>query len=150
MPYDRPPLSKPDGDGVIERPIRGGEELVAQRIKLTIGVAVTKLDRERQMVMLSDGGSLAYGRLLLATGARPRKLDCNGGERAMVFRTLADAKAIYAAASPKARVVIIGAGLIGLELAAVLGGEGVPHRGCGGRTTPAWPQCSRRFGAEVG
>jgi 3-phenylpropionate/trans-cinnamate dioxygenase ferredoxin reductase subunit len=76
-------------------------------------------------VLLSDGQTLPYDRLLLATGARPRRLACPGAERALDFRTFADAMAIFSRTEAGKTVAVIGGGLIGMELAAVLRGKGV-------------------------
>jgi 3-phenylpropionate/trans-cinnamate dioxygenase ferredoxin reductase subunit len=125
LPYERPPLSKPDGGGAIEKPICTLESLQVSKIDLLTGVRVQTADRAARTVSLSDGTTLPYDKLLLATGATPRKLTCAGGELALSLRTLDDARQIYAAAVPGARVTVIGGGLIGLELAAVLAGRRV-------------------------
>ena len=125
LPYERPPLSKPDASGVIEKPITSLEILSEKAIHLKCGVSASAINRNAQEVSLSDGGSLAYDRLLLATGARPRTLTCPGGDRAQVLRTIEDANAIYAAAENATKVVIVGGGLIGLELAAELRTRGL-------------------------
>jgi 3-phenylpropionate/trans-cinnamate dioxygenase ferredoxin reductase component len=125
LPYERPPLSKPDKNGVIEKPICTPDRLQDSKIELLAGVRALAVDAAARMVTLSDGRVLGYDKLLLATGAMPRKLGCAGGELALPLRTLADAKQVYAAATPETRVTVIGAGLIGMELAAVLVRRGV-------------------------
>jgi len=122
-PYERPPLSKAGADGVTCKPIAADGALAG--VKTVFGVGALALDRAARVLRLADGRVLAYDRLLLATGARPRRLSCPGGERAAVLRTRADAERIFAAARPGARAVIVGAGLIGLELAATLRGRGL-------------------------
>lgn len=125
LPYERPPLSKPDASGAVEKPITSPEILSEKAIDLKCGVSANAIVRNAHEVSLSDGGLLAYDRLLLATGARPRTLTCPGGDRAQVLRTIKDANAIYAAAENATKVVIVGAGLIGLELAAELRTRGL-------------------------
>lgn len=125
LPYERPPLSKPDAEGVIQKPICTAEMLRDRDIELLDGVRVTALNRSARSVSLSSGKMLHYDKLLFATGARPRQMNCDGAERTLTFRTTQDAERIYKIAQPGARVVIVGAGLIGLELAAVLVSRGV-------------------------
>lgn len=125
LPYERPPLSKPDAAGVIQKPICTAEMLRDKDITLLDGVEVAALDRNALSVSLSSGAMLYYDKLLFATGASPRQMACDGAERALTFRTAQDAGRIYDIAQPGTRVVIVGAGLIGLELAAVLVTRGV-------------------------
>jgi 3-phenylpropionate/trans-cinnamate dioxygenase ferredoxin reductase subunit len=125
LPYERPPLSKPLDGAVQMKPICGLPALEAARIDYHHGVSALRIEVDDRSVALSDGRSLAYGKLLLATGARPRKLACPGAERALDFRTYADAAAIFSKVEAGGRVAIIGGGLIGMELAAVLRGKGV-------------------------
>lgn len=125
MPYERPPLSKPQEKRSFEKPITSQEALDEKDITLMSGVSATSLDRERRGVALSNGTTIPYETLLLATGARPRRLACPGAEHAVLFRTRDDAQAVYDRAMPGIKVVIIGAGLIGLELAAELVGRGL-------------------------
>lgn len=120
-PYERPPLSKPDGEAVTLRPIAAD----LSGIDVRLGCRVAGLERPSQTVLLEDGTRLSYDRLLLATGATPRLLPGDPDRRALPLRTRADAEAIFARARPGARAVIVGAGLIGLELAAVLVRRGV-------------------------
>ena len=89
------------------------------------GLSASKLDTDAGIVTLSDGRVLRYEKLLLAPGARPRKLTCPGAELALDFRTHADAEAIFSGVAAGRRVAIIGGGLIGMELASVLRGKDV-------------------------
>lgn len=125
LPYERPPLSKPEADRAILKPICTTLALAEKDIRLLDGVKATNIDRRAQTVALSSGKSIGYDLLLFATGPSPRSLRCEGADRALTFRTLADANRIYAAADLAREVIIIGAGLIGLELAAELSGRGV-------------------------
>lgn len=124
LPYERPPLSKPGADGAVRRGICDGEALAAARIEYRPGQKVEAIDRAQRQLRLQDGSALPYGRLLLATGAQPRALACPGGETALPLRTHADAQRLFRACGPQARVVVVGAGLIGMELAAVLRAQG--------------------------
>lgn len=124
LPYERPPLSKPKADRAILKPICTAQALAEKGIRLLDGVRATNIDRRAKTVALSSGNAIAYDRLLFATGASPRSLGCEGADRALTFRTLADANRIYAAVDQAREVTIIGAGLIGLELAAELSGRG--------------------------
>lgn len=120
LPYERPPLSKSAPPTV--RPIATAEAYGAAGIDLVRGCRVTGIDRSRRRVLLADGGDLAYDKLLLATGARARTLP--GAEAARTLRTLDDAEAIMTAIGGGRRLVIVGGGFIGLELAATARGLG--------------------------
>jgi 3-phenylpropionate/trans-cinnamate dioxygenase ferredoxin reductase component len=122
-PYQRPPLSKAFLKGEMDihgLPLRAEAHFREQRIDLRLGVSATRIDRARQQVELSDGGTIAYGHLILATGARQRRLEARGVDLPGVFalRDIADATAIRERLAAKPKVVIIGAGFIGLEIAA--------------------------------
>lgn len=123
QPYERPPLSKPGPDGVTLKPI--APEGALDDVRFRSGVRVTAIDRAARRFRLADGETIPYDRLLLATGASPRPLPCKGGENALLMRRFDEAEAIFARAASAKQAVIIGAGLIGLELAAVLAGSGV-------------------------
>jgi 3-phenylpropionate/trans-cinnamate dioxygenase ferredoxin reductase component len=90
------------------------------RVELLPGTAVTGIDRSRREVTLSDGGHLAYGKLLLATGSVPRRLPLPGADTGGVLylRKLGDSDRIRDTFATASRVLIIGAGWIGLEVAA--------------------------------
>lgn len=120
-PYDRPPLSKAAicEDGA-QAPVLLLDEDTMASLKVTFlgGTAVREIDRAAQRLKLADGRTVAYDRLLLATGAAPRKLTLPGAERALTLRDQRDAEALRQAFAPGATVAIIGGGFIGLELAA--------------------------------
>ncbi|MBB3593455.1 3-phenylpropionate/trans-cinnamate dioxygenase ferredoxin reductase subunit [Rhizobium sp. BK529] len=125
LPYERPPLSKPASDAVRMKLICAKDGLADAGIDYLKGVSASKLDADAGTVTLSDGRVLAYQKLLLATGARPRRLACPGAERALDFRTHGDAEAIFSRAGVARSTAVIGGGLIGMELASVLRGEGI-------------------------
>lgn len=123
-PYHRPPLSKAyllGESSDAQLTIRGPEALAKKNIRLISGVSVTAIDRAAKTVSLSDGRSLAYSGLALATGSRPRPLPVPGADLGGVFplRTLDDCRAIEKALASATNVVVIGGGFIGLEFAAV-------------------------------
>lgn len=120
QPYERPPLSKPSTGEVTPKPIASEERFASADITLVTGDPVTAIDAVAGLVQLQSGRSLPYARLLLATGTQPRALPVEGGANAMTFRTLDDARAIFKAAEIASSAVLIGAGLIGLELASAL------------------------------
>ncbi|HEV8582521.1 MAG TPA: FAD-dependent oxidoreductase [Thermoanaerobaculia bacterium] len=124
-PYDRPNLSKDylAGNALEEWiPLHPREFYDEHRIDLLLGVEVTALDPKTRKVTLSDGHSLDYGALLLATGAEPVRLSLPGSDRPHVhtLRSLADSRAIIAKAKEARRAVVVGASFIGLEVAAAL------------------------------
>lgn len=123
LPYERPPLSKEALAGEAVAPpktIFDEDRFAAAGVRHLAGMAAVAIDRGAKRVALSDGTALAYERLLLATGAAPRRLNLPGAEdpRVMTLRTHDDAAAIGAALRPGTRLAVIGGGFIGLELAA--------------------------------
>jgi 3-phenylpropionate/trans-cinnamate dioxygenase ferredoxin reductase subunit len=123
LPYERPPLSKEYLRGEVprEQPRVHDDGFYAEHdVELLTGIAVSAIDTGARTVALSGGETLAYDRLLLATGSEPRRLRVPGAELDGVhhLRTLADSDAIAAALQPGARAVIAGGGWIGMEVAA--------------------------------
>ena len=130
LPYQRPPLSKKYLAGALERErliIRPAQFFAAHQVDTQLGRRVSEILRREQRVRLDDNTLLAYDALLLATGSRPRSLAAPGTELAgvHVLRTLADADRIRAECAPGGRMVIIGGGYIGLEVAATARGLGL-------------------------
>ncbi|MEQ8965854.1 MAG: FAD-dependent oxidoreductase [Azospirillaceae bacterium] len=126
-PYERPPLSKEALTGEDEpapRTIRDADGLAADGVTFLSGVRATGIDREARRVTLSDGQTIGYDALLLATGARARPLPCPGGENARLLRSFDDAAALRKRLASGARVVLVGGGFIGLELAASAAARG--------------------------
>lgn len=149
LPYERPPLSKPLDGAVQMKPICSAEALEAAGIDYLPGVPVTQIDTARRHLLLGDGRMLAYDRLLLATGARPRRLACPGVGRALDLRTFADAAAIFSRVEAAASVAIVGGGLIGMELAAVLRGKGIAVSVVEAAARPLGRAVPARFAARL-
>ncbi|MES5819995.1 FAD-dependent oxidoreductase [Streptomyces sp. RG80] len=118
-PYDRPPLSKQVLAGEWEPgrlALRPSGDLAALGLDLRLGVAASGLDLAGRTVHLADGSALSYDGLIVATGVRPRRLP---GEGAHVLRTLDDALTLRDRIGPGRRLVVVGAGFLGAEAAAV-------------------------------
>jgi NADPH-dependent 2,4-dienoyl-CoA reductase/sulfur reductase-like enzyme len=118
-PYDRPPLSKQllAGEWESDRlALRTCADLAALDLDLRLGIAATGLRLADRTVTLADGSEVPYDALVLATGVRPRRLP---GEGAHVLRTLDDALMLRERLTPGRRLVVVGAGFLGAEAAAV-------------------------------
>jgi NADPH-dependent 2,4-dienoyl-CoA reductase/sulfur reductase-like enzyme len=121
LPYDRPPLSKEvlRGDrDVAAATLRSADELAALDIDLRLGCAAARLAVDEREVVLSDGATIGYDDVVIATGATPRALPGLDGPGVHVLRTAEDCVALRDALTVGARVVVVGAGFIGLEVAA--------------------------------
>ena len=149
-PYERPPLSKgyllgkADRDSVFVHPARWYHE---HDVDLRTGVEVAMIDPAAHLVTF-DGGTLGYDKLLLATGASARRVDIPGAglQNVRYLRTLPESEALRAGFTPRARVVIVGAGWIGLETAAAA-------RTAGSSVTILEPESTaltRALGPELG
>ena len=122
IPYDRPPLSKAFLKG--EQGAEDGYVLpeawyAHHDVDLRIGTAVTSIDAGAHEVLATDGSRTAYDKLVLATGASPRRSDLPGADLGGVLylRTLEDSERLREAFQKDAKVVIVGGGWIGLEAA---------------------------------
>lgn len=121
FPYERPPLSKAAmtaADEPLPTHILDEPRCRAAGIAHLAGVRVTAIDRAAHRVELSDGRPLGYAKLLIATGAGPRRLALPGAEHALYLRTFADALALRSRLATGARLAVIGGGFIGLEVTA--------------------------------
>lgn len=118
-PYQRPPLSKALWKGGTT-PADTDLATAQSGAQLYLGRHIESLDRAERIARDGHGDSYRYRRLLLATGAAPRRLPFDGGERLIHFRTLDDYQALRRYAQPGAFVAVIGGGFIGCELAASL------------------------------
>jgi 3-phenylpropionate/trans-cinnamate dioxygenase ferredoxin reductase subunit len=149
-PYERPALSKgyllgkDTRDSVFVHP---ADWYAQNNVDLRTGVTVAMVDPAAHLVTF-EGGTIAYDKLLLATGSSARRIDIPGAGLGNVFylRTLPESEALRAAFTPEARVVIVGAGWIGLEAAAAA-------RTAGASVTIVAPQASalyQQLGPELG
>ncbi|WP_439616059.1 NAD(P)/FAD-dependent oxidoreductase [Shinella sp.] len=121
LPYERPPLSKEAlVAGAGPKLVADAERYVEARIDVLTGRTVSEIDRAGKRIVLGDGTALAYDKLLLATGARPRALPGTpyAGGRIVALRSHDDAAAIRAHLVDGSHIAILGGGFIGLELAA--------------------------------
>ncbi|MBG0564061.1 NAD(P)/FAD-dependent oxidoreductase [Actinoplanes aureus] len=128
-PYERPPLSKEYLLGTAPREkayVHDAGWYAAHDVDLRLGVRATGLDPAAHTVILAGGESVTYDRLLLATGSRVRLLDVPGAEHAGVryLRSLPDADRLLDDLPAARRVVVIGAGWIGLEATAAARAHG--------------------------
>ncbi|HUF09317.1 MAG TPA: FAD-dependent oxidoreductase [Rhodothermales bacterium] len=129
-PYDRPNLSKDYLAGSAPEewlPLRQSGFYANNDIDLVLGVQATSIYPDDGRVLLSNGDSLRFDRLLLATGATPVRLPVEGAKLPHVYylRTLADCRAIIHGSQGAKRVVVIGASFIGMEAAASLAERGL-------------------------
>ena len=123
LPYNRPPLSKKYLSGEMDRErllLRSGQFYEHANAEVRLGVRVTAIDRSDRRLRLNDGEELQYEHLLLCVGSRNRSLDVPGaGLRGLHYlRTIADVDGIRASLAGAKRLVVVGAGYIGLEAAA--------------------------------
>jgi 3-phenylpropionate/trans-cinnamate dioxygenase ferredoxin reductase subunit len=124
LPYNRPPLSKEAlADGVSFDAVALRRKAATAEVEWRLGVRVEHADLAGRTAALSDGTGAGWDGLVVATGMRARRLDLPGpaagpGSGRHAIRTLDDATALRAELTPSARVVIVGAGFIGCEVAA--------------------------------
>lgn len=150
-PYDRPPLSKKFLLGELEQDrlsLRPEAFYEKKGIELVLGARARGLDTTAREVELDDGRRLGFERMVIATGAAVRRLSCPGAELAGVhyLRSLADSLAIRKELGKGRRAVVIGAGVIGAEVAATCRARGVEVVMLDALDVPL----ERAFGADVG
>lgn len=142
LPYDRPPLSKAsilaDSD---PEPVWLLDEGIIASLKAEVltGVAATAINRAEKSVSLADGRKIPYDKLLIATGAKPRRLPIPGGEHALLLRNQDDMLVLRQRFVPGKNIVIIGGGFIGLELA-----SSAAKKGCSVTLVEAQPRILMR------
>jgi len=129
-PYERPPLSKGYLTGKSEREkayVHEESWYAEKNIELRTGSRVVSIDRAGHAVRLADASRVGYSKLLLATGASPRHLPVLGGnaDQVVYLRTIDDSERLRGLFGQIKRLVIVGAGWIGLEAAAAARGAGV-------------------------
>jgi len=123
-PYQRPPLSKGylSGDSGLDRVyLKKNEFYEKNNIDLKLDTTVKSIDPDNKTIALKDSKELSYKQLIIATGSRVRKLDVEGSSLKNIgyLRNIEDVKNLRASLKKEANIVIIGAGYIGLEVAAV-------------------------------
>ncbi|MDT4937566.1 MAG: 3-phenylpropionate/trans-cinnamate dioxygenase ferredoxin reductase component, partial [Pseudonocardiales bacterium] len=127
LPYDRPPLSKQflAGDWDVDQVrLLTQERATELDIQLHLSAAATSLDAAAHTVTLGDGTTLRYGAVVVATGASARPSPWGEPPGVHTLRSRADAHRLQQALTPGARVVVVGAGWIGAEVAATAAGRG--------------------------
>lgn len=125
-PYQRPPLSKEylasgDDEGLYLLTERWCED---NNVRLRLGQPAVRISPAAAGVELADGTLVAADAVLVATGGRPRRLPVPGGERICYLRTIADSDRLRSHLHPGARLIVVGAGFIGAEVAATARGAG--------------------------
>jgi 3-phenylpropionate/trans-cinnamate dioxygenase ferredoxin reductase component len=130
LPYERPPLSKGYLQGKADRDtiyVHPREWYDDADIDLRLGVTVTGIDRAAHEVVLADGSRIGYTKLLLTTGSSPRQLQVPGADLdgVLYLRSAGDSDRIKALLARAGRIVVIGAGWIGLEITAAAREAGV-------------------------
>jgi 3-phenylpropionate/trans-cinnamate dioxygenase ferredoxin reductase subunit len=127
-PYHRPPLSKAflKEPAATLQPLRAESVYADNRVELRLGTRVAAIDVVGRMLALDRGAPQRFDHLILATGARPRRLDVPGSDLDGVFylRSAGDARLLREAIPAAQSVVVIGGGFVGLEVAASLAGLG--------------------------
>jgi 3-phenylpropionate/trans-cinnamate dioxygenase ferredoxin reductase subunit len=127
LPYERPPLSKDylagkaQFDDAVVHPAEWYEQ---NNVELRRGVEVVAVRPDSSEVELADGSRIGYGALVLATGSEPRSLPIPGADTALTLRTREDSDAIRETFGEGKRLVIVGGGWIGLEVAAAARDKG--------------------------
>jgi NADPH-dependent 2,4-dienoyl-CoA reductase/sulfur reductase-like enzyme/nitrite reductase/ring-hydroxylating ferredoxin subunit len=153
-PVDRPNLSKDYLAGTAPEewiPLGSRERYAELRVELLPSTPAAAIDPKAKKVTLSNGRSLDYGALLLATGGEPSRLPIEGGNlpHVLTLRSLADSRAIVARASGAKRAVIIGASFIGLEVAASLVKRGLEVHVVGPEALPLARALGEALGAHL-
>ncbi|GAA3438537.1 NAD(P)/FAD-dependent oxidoreductase [Kutzneria kofuensis] len=130
LPYERPPLSKDHLAGKADRDsmtVHPAIWYAEHDVELALGIGVSRIDRDEHRVQLADGSAHAYDKLLLATGASPKRPPIPGADAPGVhyLRRIEDSESIKDTFATASRLVVIGAGWIGLEVAAAARQAGV-------------------------
>jgi NADPH-dependent 2,4-dienoyl-CoA reductase/sulfur reductase-like enzyme/nitrite reductase/ring-hydroxylating ferredoxin subunit len=153
-PVDRPNLSKDYLAGTAPEewiPLRGKDWYESNFVEVLLNAAVNAIDTQAKTLTLSDGRTLEYGALILATGADPIRLDLPGVALPHVhtLRSLADSRAIIARAKTAKRAVVVGSSFIGLEAASALRARGLEVAVVGLESVPLQKVLGDALGAFV-
>ncbi|MEQ9528036.1 MAG: NAD(P)/FAD-dependent oxidoreductase, partial [Parvibaculaceae bacterium] len=129
-PYQRPPLSKKFLAGEIgydRVELKGADFYAQSNVETHWGTRVTEIDRRAKRILTGDGRGFDYGKLIIATGSRVREINVPGFELDGVhyLRNIEDVKSIQAHFKEGAKMVVVGGGYIGLEVAAVAAKRGI-------------------------
>jgi NADPH-dependent 2,4-dienoyl-CoA reductase/sulfur reductase-like enzyme len=152
LPYDRPPLSKQVLDGRWEPKrafLRSDQVLTELKADLRLGRAATALDVAHRQVQLDDGALIGFDGLIIATGVTPRRLPGADLAGVHVLRTLDDTLALRAALCAGPRVVVVGSGFLGTEVAAAARTMGLEVTLVGPQRVPLRRPFGDRIGALV-
>jgi 3-phenylpropionate/trans-cinnamate dioxygenase ferredoxin reductase subunit len=130
LPYQRPPLSKKflAGELEVDRLFLRHEHFYPEHnVELRLATRVERIDREHRQLHLSEGDRLGYDRLLLAVGSDVRRIHVPGSDLPGIFylRSIADVRRLQTRWGPGRRLVVVGGGYIGLEVAAVAATHGL-------------------------
>jgi 3-phenylpropionate/trans-cinnamate dioxygenase ferredoxin reductase component len=120
LPYDRPPLSKAsivDAEAYAPVLLLDDSIITSLNVDVRLEKTVTAINRTEKSITLNDGRKIPYAKLLLATGAKPRTLNCPGGEHTITLRDYKDAVLLREKFQTGKNIAVIGGGFIGLELA---------------------------------
>lgn len=153
LPYDRPPLSKQVLSGAWEpEKVRLRDENAIGKLNadLLLGRTAVGLDTAGRQVLLDGGDRIGFDALVIATGVRPRRLPGDDLAGIHVVRTLDDALSLRAALLSRPRLVVVGAGFLGAEAAAVARGMGVDVTLVDPLPVPMYRQFGDRIGSLVG
>lgn len=148
-PYDRPPLSKQVLAGTAAEDsvgFRPADWYGEHGVELLLGTRAESLDPVARTLALDSGEALDYGKLLIATGSSARRLPFLDHANVHALRTLADARRLRAELVPGARLVIVGAGFIGQEVASTARGLGVEVTIVEALATPLAPILGEQLG----
>lgn len=118
LPYERPPLSKDVLQGAEFEVLHDAAWYGERDVRVITGTEATAIDLAARTVTLATGEDMHYDGLLYAAGAQPRTLDVPGGDRALTLRTIADEQLLHSRFADGGRLVIVGGGWIGMEVAA--------------------------------
>ena len=153
-PYERPPLSKDllAGDAELDDAVIHGVDWFAENdIELRTDTRVALIDAEKQLAIVDESDQIPYTELILATGAGPKRLDIEGDHLSLIgsLRTVDDARVIRSLFEQQKKVVIVGSGWIGTEVAAAARGHGCEVTVVSRSEVPMLRLLGEQFGAYL-